>query len=163
MDHQAIAQLLGSYGEFIGAIAVVVTLAYLAVQLRQTAKINKALATDHAARSLAEMNADAIKSESLWQALGNAHNPKLDVESLSGDDRAKALLAARVMLQRFYAEFYLFKAGILEEAVWEGRRQGALGLIATPIGQQCWNDLKPGLPSEFVVGVEDGYRPGSKR
>ena len=31
MDHQAFAQLLGSYGEFVGAIAVVATLMYLAV------------------------------------------------------------------------------------------------------------------------------------
>ena len=35
MDHLTFAQLLGSYGEFIGAIAVVATLGYLAVQLRQ--------------------------------------------------------------------------------------------------------------------------------
>lgn len=36
MDHQTFAQLLGNYGEFVGAIAVVVTLAYLAVQVRQS-------------------------------------------------------------------------------------------------------------------------------
>ena len=35
MDHQAFAQLLGNYGEFLGAVAVVATLAYLAVQVRQ--------------------------------------------------------------------------------------------------------------------------------
>ena len=34
MDHQAFAQMLGSYGEFVGAIAVVATLMYLAVQVR---------------------------------------------------------------------------------------------------------------------------------
>jgi hypothetical protein len=34
MDHQAFAQILGSYGEFVGAIAVFVTLVYLAVQVR---------------------------------------------------------------------------------------------------------------------------------
>ena len=34
MDHQAFAQLLGNYGEFVGAIAVVATLVYLAVQVR---------------------------------------------------------------------------------------------------------------------------------
>jgi len=36
MDHQAFAQLLGNYGEFVGSIAVVATLGYLAVQIRQT-------------------------------------------------------------------------------------------------------------------------------
>ena len=35
MDHQGFAQLLGNYGEFIGAIAVVVTLLYLARQINQ--------------------------------------------------------------------------------------------------------------------------------
>ena len=39
MDHQAFAQLLGNYGEFVGAIAVVVTLAYLAVQIRQNSHL----------------------------------------------------------------------------------------------------------------------------
>jgi len=38
MDHQAFAQLLGNYGEFVGAIAVVVTLGYLAVQIRQNTR-----------------------------------------------------------------------------------------------------------------------------
>ena len=35
MDHQAIAQLLGNYGEFVGAIAVVATLVYLIIQIRR--------------------------------------------------------------------------------------------------------------------------------
>ena len=38
MDHQAFAQLLGNYGEFVGAIAVVITLGYLAVQIRQNTR-----------------------------------------------------------------------------------------------------------------------------
>ena len=37
------SQLLGNYGEFIGAIAIVVTLIHLAVQLRQnTASVTQA-------------------------------------------------------------------------------------------------------------------------
>ncbi len=35
MDHQTFAQLLGNYGEFFGAIAVLGTLLYLAIQIRQ--------------------------------------------------------------------------------------------------------------------------------
>ena len=38
MDHQAFAQLLGNYGEFFGAIAVVVTLVFLASQVRQSTR-----------------------------------------------------------------------------------------------------------------------------
>jgi hypothetical protein len=35
MDHQALAQLLGNYGEFVGSIEVLLTLVYLAFQVRQ--------------------------------------------------------------------------------------------------------------------------------
>jgi hypothetical protein len=39
MDHQAFAQLLGNYGEFFGAVAVLATLLYLSVQVRQANSI----------------------------------------------------------------------------------------------------------------------------
>lgn len=48
MDLQATAQLLGNFGEFVGAIAVVVTLGYLAVQVRHSRE-----ATDANTRSVA--------------------------------------------------------------------------------------------------------------
>ena len=44
MDHQVFAQMLGNYGEFVGAIAVVATLAYLAVQIQQNTKASRAVA-----------------------------------------------------------------------------------------------------------------------
>jgi hypothetical protein len=39
MDHQGLAQLLANYGQFIGAISVVVTLVYLAIQVRQNTRL----------------------------------------------------------------------------------------------------------------------------
>ena len=39
MDHQAFAQLLGNYGEFVGSIAVLGTLIYLAVQIRHSKEL----------------------------------------------------------------------------------------------------------------------------
>ncbi len=41
MDHQSFAQLLGNYGEFFGAIAVVLTLGYLAAQIRQNNEFSR--------------------------------------------------------------------------------------------------------------------------
>jgi hypothetical protein len=42
MDLHSMAQLLGNLGEFVGAIAVVVTLAYLAVQVRHSKEATEA-------------------------------------------------------------------------------------------------------------------------
>jgi len=39
MDHQAFAQLLGNYGEFIGSLGIVVSLVYLAIQIRSNTRV----------------------------------------------------------------------------------------------------------------------------
>lgn len=57
MDHQAFAQLLGNYGEFLGAIAVFATLVYLAIQIRQNTAAQRA-ATELATADVAYKTAD---------------------------------------------------------------------------------------------------------
>jgi hypothetical protein len=47
MDLMDTAQLLGNFGEFVGAIGVVATLAYLAIQIRQNTRATHA-ASHHA-------------------------------------------------------------------------------------------------------------------
>ena len=47
MDHQAFAEMLGNYGEFLGSVAVLATLLYLAAQIKQNSMLAKAqLETD---------------------------------------------------------------------------------------------------------------------
>ena len=75
MDHQMFAQLLGNYGEFVGAVAIVVTLVYLAVQVRQSRQLleeNRKLALSAAYQSRTGFRIDLAKDYSLddaWLAL----------------------------------------------------------------------------------------------
>jgi len=68
------SQLLGNYGEFIGAIAIVVTLIYLAVQLRQNTAIAMINGTEDNGAMLF-----------YWAELV-AENPQVWVKGLSGED-----------------------------------------------------------------------------
>jgi len=56
MDHLTFAQLLGNYGEFAGAIGVVVTLIYVAVQMRHNAAATRAATAQGLADSINEIN-----------------------------------------------------------------------------------------------------------
>ena len=75
MDHQAFAQLLGNYGEFVGAIAVVATLAYLAMQIRQNSaqlKINSyQTSVDRFQNQIANVTEDPAKFEMFRIGLTN--------------------------------------------------------------------------------------------
>ena len=81
MDHQALAQLLGNYGEFVGAIAVVATLAYLAVQIRQSNKLENAesirTTTQNYVHAILQVDAPAFRKA------------MVDFDGLSGDDQMK--------------------------------------------------------------------------
>ena len=48
------AQLMGNFGEFFGAIAVVATLAYLAVQIKQNTKVARSTVRQSITDSLTE-------------------------------------------------------------------------------------------------------------
>jgi len=81
MDHQAFAQLLGNYGEFVGAIAVVATLAYLAVQIRQSNKLENAesirTTTQNYVNAILQVDAPVFRKA------------MVNFDGLSGDDQMK--------------------------------------------------------------------------
>ena len=117
MDIQDLAQLLGNFGEFFGAIAVVVTLVYLAGQLRQNTKALRSASYEH--WSLQASN---------WANYMGQHAKELaelmDVTSL---DQLTAeqnnYLAGLVTLVMNQAEtaFLKHRAGVLEGSVFESR------------------------------------------
>lgn len=78
MDHQAFAQLLGNYGEFVGAIAVVATLVFVGIEVRQSRlvmsennELSKLASLDESRRGFSAwrsmLASDPVMS-SLWRA-----------------------------------------------------------------------------------------------
>jgi hypothetical protein len=63
------AQLLGNLGEFVGAIAVVATLAYLTLQVRQNSKIVEATVSNAITRSRNELNVAIATNPDLSETL----------------------------------------------------------------------------------------------
>jgi len=66
MNHQAFAQLLGNYGEFVGAIAVVLTLAYLAVQIKESRAETARASRQSAQKAVGDFNLRIVSDESLY-------------------------------------------------------------------------------------------------
>ena len=122
MTLMEIAQLLGNFGEFVGAIAVVVTLAYLAVQVK------------HGQESLNE-NTKVVRGQVVSQVTQNAIS-YLHMFT-QGQDTAGAFLRAAadepldsndqfqndaVLSAMFIArqhEFFQWQQGLLDEKVFE--------------------------------------------
>ena len=77
MDHHTLAAMLGSYGEFFGAIAVVVTLGYLALQVRQNTRssyVNRSVAVTN---RLGEIQEAIVCNSDLSALIAKCRDPEL--------------------------------------------------------------------------------------
>jgi hypothetical protein len=138
MDHLTFAQLLGNYGEFIGAIAVVATLGYLALQVKHskasvdanTSALDEArrlaLAQTYQARAelrIGQLHLDA-ESEFVAPILD-----KLELQDWVSNDEVFATLTSveqrrvRAWLtasQRLFDNYhYQYQQGFIDHEYWE--------------------------------------------
>jgi len=66
MDQLTVAQLLGNYGEFVGAIAVVATLMYLAVQIRTARADADANSFNSTSNNLISVETAFLQEAEVW-------------------------------------------------------------------------------------------------
>ena len=119
------AQIAGNLGELLGAIAVFVTLAYLAVQVRQSniatrAQINQARSDSFqqlqiammTSRSLVEL-AEKMAGETQWDAA--------KIDSLSPVEKRRLLHLLMLLRDRCDNQFYQFQLGHVDRDFYESQ------------------------------------------
>jgi hypothetical protein len=115
MNWDAIAAI----AEVAGALAVLITLGYLAIQTRDNVKVMRSKAVWDAQMSFVEVNeilADRGEvADVVYKALS-------DSNSLREREKYQIHRFFRGWFQRMEAQFALYKSGILDEEIWELRR-----------------------------------------
>ena len=156
MDHQAFSQLLGNYGEFVGAIAVVVTLAYLAIQIRQNTGATRA-ASHHAI-------VEALNRGNLAQA----EDAELAQIWVSGSEDRSCLDEAQrqrfdMLLLSYFHVFdslwYSARIGTAERDLLLSEEKGFVHLMNSPGVYDWWQANPYAFSTEFRRYMED-FRSG---
>ena len=136
MDHQALAQLLGNYGEFVGAIAVVLTLGYLAVQVRQNTdqmQINAASLEASTYQSLMahviDLNRVVAADPHLSEILVKAREGEMPI----GSDMRRFFQHHMALLRYGDMVFHQYEKGLLDEK----RLRSAFGPVSQLVGNEA--------------------------
>ena len=148
----------------LAAFSVVGSLIYLAIQTRlagEQTKLNtqalKAAAGFEATHSWATFNevAMSLPDERLTLGLA-AYDPSKTWEDFSEVERFWVVTCHRALIQKLEGQYFLFKYGSLDTAIWEKRRDWAAGLIKLPFFQQWWEfDKSQNIwTDEFVAAIE---------
>ena len=151
MDLMSTAQLLGNFGEFFGAIAVVVTLAYLATQIRhgnELARRNE-MNVGHEQTSQLRMAVAIHRDVAELMALGTTEPSSLDAV-----DRSRYNAITMTLFRLGFQAWDRARHGLLDEREWVSFREVFAATIATDGGGAWWTNNKHGFLDEFRVEID---------
>ena len=142
-------EAIGAIGEIGGAFAVLVSLIYLAAQIRQNTKMMRSSAKQELTVATQNLIYKLIDNSDIWVKLttgGEASSPEED---------ARMSLLVRAMLRGFEAQIYQYQAGLLEDDEWQALRAAIVAICALPGVAKYWEQLKPHMSERLRSVVED--------
>lgn len=149
MEHQALAQLLGSYGEFFGSIAVFATLGYLSIQVRQNTLAERRSALDTSIRNLMTVRQSLFENSEMT---GISYRGLNDPDSLAEPEwyRFRIWLANVLMsLWHIYSQ-----PSDLKDELWGTQRLVLIRLITSPGGRRYWSQHRDEFVPSFRAEVD---------
>jgi len=141
----------GAIGEIIGAAAVVATLVYLAVQIRQSSKISSLQASQHVLEGAAELQVRIAEDEELRRIFGAGCR---SYESLDRDDRQRFYAIVGEHLMRYEVQTQMHEAGMLNDDNFAAATRGIVRLLSQPGAREvCERATAAGVPSKRFEAV----------
>ena len=143
MDHQAVAQMLGNYGEFVGAIGVVVTLAYLAVQIRQNTLSARAQSRQNLLDGWSASNWTLANDPNLLRIYATALR---QWPNLPNDEKTMFDMGMGHYLANLQNGILLRVEGMLDDAVLDQIANFMLLCIRSEGGARWWQETPNAMP-----------------
>lgn len=156
------AELLGNLGDFIGGLGVIVTLFYLARQLRENTRQMEA--SSKASRAAATASLAARHAESSRVA-ATPENAALLVKAAGGlsrlnlEERYRVVLVTNVIMQNYEAEFINHLHGMVDEETWTARTHGLRSRFSVRGPQEVWARIREEFDPRFQQYMEEEVLP----
>lgn len=120
---------ISAVSQLIGSVAVVISVLYLAVQLRSSTRVARVAAMDAAAAALRDVTKPLMENAELARLWRTGLE---NLESLSAEDQARFFHAAHQFLKALETIHYHYVYGLLDPQLWAGWRELLHHYVATP-------------------------------
>ena len=137
---------LGNIGEFLGGIGVVVTLLYLAIQIRQNSRTVKASAAQSLLQSLSEALGAASGSPSLTRVIFVGLT---DFEQLDGVEQSQLFLWVFAWFRIVEQAHQHYTMGNISEGAWRGQTAHLKSLLEAPAVTRFWGARRAAFSEDF--------------
>ena len=151
MDHLTFAELLGNYGEFVGAIAVVLTLLYLAVQISHSSRVGRATVQ----QSIFDSHADAFQMLIVNPELLELAQDFMEGKEIQSSDKGRLQNLIMYMLDSHQNYFVQNQLGLLDDNSLNANWPKLLAWVGNAPGQEWFDRNKHHFRDDFIAYVED--------
>jgi hypothetical protein len=137
---------LGNIGEFVGAIGVIVSLIYLAVQIRQNTRSSRAASYQAAVTSISDLMREIGADPDLARIVaGGASDPGL----LTANEQLQFYYFALSIVRNYENIHYQYISGAIDEDTWSGWAARIKSSLATAGAQEWWRGQAPAFSRAF--------------
>ena len=145
-------EAVGAVGELIGAVTVVITLLYLAIQIRQN---SQAVKNSAAQALLSELN-DSLRVASSEPTTARAVILGQTLfEELSEEGRAQFITWIFAWMRTIEQAYFQYVQGSIEEEIWEGQMAHLRQLIHAPAVKEWWSRRRFFFSQRFQNYVDE--------
>jgi hypothetical protein len=142
---------LGNIGDFLGGIGVVVTLVYLAMQIRQNTASGRAAAYQEATKALSDWSSSLARdSASMRIFLLGAE----DSDELDELERQQFRLLIMSLFRHFENLHFQYLQGAMDRDTWAGWRQRISGTLGGVGVMRFWRGQKSVFSPKFQDFIE---------
>ncbi len=143
---------VGAIAEIAGAFGVILTLIYLAIQLRHNTKASQITAVQNSVENSARFSELVAENEDLGRAFWvGLFNP----EELSASEMRSFISIVNVFMRRESVAFYLHQEGTMPEELWTARVATITGMLNQPGLKVYLGAVGESLPSDFRAFIEE--------
>ena len=138
---------LANVGEFVGGVAVIITLLYLALQIRQNSRLVRAAAhqslNEPTARVLHAMAQGPPAAETMTKGLADFH-------ALGPTESFQFISLVTTLLMGFQTQYFQNRDGLLPDDLWRRHRAAGQGWLLSPGIRSVLKIIGPTFDPDFL-------------
>lgn len=148
-------QDLGSIGEFLGSLGVIISLIYLAIQIRQNTRSVRAATHQAFVEVNSSFAALLLNNDSMARVYRIGID---DYSKLNEDEQVQFDMLMVTYFRNMQSLFHQHNTGMLEDQVWEGSVRNMLWYIRQPGVLEWWKSRRRMFSTPFCAFLESGGR-----
>ena len=146
---------LGNVGDFVGGIGVIITLAYLAIQIRRNTQEVRSASLDTVTASHLEFHRTVWGDSALNKVWFDGMFGKV---KLSEDDGRRFLFMVISCARHWERAYHRVRGGTLDSTSWSGIHTELSEGFSFPGTQNYWKRIQYMFPNDFVHFVDHAIR-----